>query len=209
MPSVPYDWGCHFEWQANGLHRPAKRPEGVVGAPAPPPDLRWQWAALLFEAPVLARLDTLVIGSRLDADLSSPGCRIAFHGALRAPLPSAELSCLKPLNIYKRKVKKGVVDRVESGGGGGPLSLIGRSLFSRDTDLSLYVGMRVQALGGQVGVIDSPFGGAGKFRASFAQPGVAVGGAAAPPIKPGDALTLRLRKYMYAGEGRGTASLTF
>jgi hypothetical protein len=101
----------------------------------------WQWAALLFETPVQAPLSALVIGSRLDADIHAPTCRLAFFGRLAEPLPSADVHELARCGLYKRKLKQGVVDRVEARGeaaGGKPhaLAAIGGNLFSKSADVA-------------------------------------------------------------------------
>lgn len=245
----------------------------------------WQWAALLFEAPIPAPLSALVIGSRLDADLHGSACRLAFYGRLAEPLPSPELAELARCRIYKRKLKQGVVDRIEgkpdtsaAAAAVGPVavSLIGNNLFAKGTDMNLFVGLKVHTRCGQEAVIESAFGKTGKFKLSFADlrkanvaaaaaaadedgrvtaawpkelaDAVALyragrtasvststssaaggagsgaggsGGAAAstasaapawvmlpsplPPVKAGDVLLLRYRKYMYGGASASSA----
>lgn len=51
-----------------------------------------------------------------------------------------------------------------------PLSIIGRNFFKKETDMSLFVGMKIFTKYGQEGVIDAPFGKSGKFKATFAHP---------------------------------------
>jgi selenocysteine-specific elongation factor len=41
-----------------------------------------QWVYLRFSQPVTAAGDSLVIGSKLDADLHTSTCRLAFHGRI-------------------------------------------------------------------------------------------------------------------------------
>uniref|UniRef100_A0A4W2FI42 Eukaryotic elongation factor, selenocysteine-tRNA specific n=1 Tax=Bos indicus x Bos taurus TaxID=30522 RepID=A0A4W2FI42_BOBOX len=43
-------------------------------------------------------------------------------------------------------------------------SVIGRSLFKKETNIQLFVGLRVQLSTGELGVIDSAFGQSGKFK---------------------------------------------
>lgn len=254
---------------------------------APPAELvyEWQWAALLFESPIPAPLSALVIGSRLDADLHGSACRLAFYGRLAEPLPSPELAELARCRIYKRKLKQGVVDRIEgkpdlsaAAAAAGPVSvsLIGNNLFAKGTDMNLFVGLKVHTRCGQEAVIESAFGKTGKFKLSFpdlrranvaaaaaaaddegrvtaawpkelvdavalyragrtatATASAAAGGAGAtapaaggaaaaapssaapewvmlpsplPPVKAGDPLLLRYRKYMYGGASAASAS---
>lgn len=49
-----------------------------------PPHFGPQWVLLRFSQPVTAAADSLVIGSKLDADLHSATCRLAFYGRLCA-----------------------------------------------------------------------------------------------------------------------------
>jgi hypothetical protein len=269
VPPIAYDWSAEFEWQAELLAGPvaATVPAGVSASVAPaapkaggagsaaagsaspagggererPLVYEWQWAALLFDTPILCPLSAMVIGSRLDADIHANSCRLAFYGRVAEPLPSADLHELRRLNLYKRKLKQGAVDRIDdkpAGGDSGPITVIGRSLFKKETDMHAFVGMTVHTRAGQVGQIESGFGKSGKFKATFRDPrsvdaavaaelaggaaavpaargsasAPAAGGAgadaaggagrlvtlaAAPPIRPGDALFLRFRKYQY------------
>ena len=45
---------------------------------------------LEFDAPVVAPVEGLVIGSRLDTDPNSPTCRLAFHGTVKRIYASPE-----------------------------------------------------------------------------------------------------------------------
>ena len=110
------------------------------------------------------------------------------------------------------KTKQGVCDRLddsEGGGGGGGVTIIARSLFKKETDMSQFLGLRVHTRAGQVGRIVSSFGKSGKFKAHFpdlgasdpafveAGCGAAVVGPVPPPIRPGDPIFLRYRKRLF------------
>lgn len=43
-------------------------------------------------------------------------------------------------------------------------SVIGRSLFKKETNIQLFVGLKVSLSTGELGVIDSAFGQSGKFK---------------------------------------------
>ena len=214
IPPLPFVWGSEFEWQPDllPLSGGGKANAGsgdVIAAPA----AEWQWAALLFEMPVIAPLSSLVIGSRLDADVGAPSCRLAFHGRLAAPLnASPDLRELRALRIYKRKEKAGVIDRCEppSGMDGGQAAVqvvIGRGLFKKDADLSHYVGLRLEArpAGGRgdpvAGVLDAPFGKSGKFTATFTlcERSTAEAQPQLQQLRAGDAISLRYRKFLFDG----------
>lgn len=43
-------------------------------------------------------------------------------------------------------------------------SVIGRSLFKKETNIQLFVGLKVHLSTGELGIIDSSFGQSGKFK---------------------------------------------
>uniref|UniRef100_A0A8D1PGU2 Selenocysteine-specific elongation factor n=1 Tax=Sus scrofa TaxID=9823 RepID=A0A8D1PGU2_PIG len=130
---------------------------------------RQQWALVEFEKPVTCPRLCLVIGSRLDADIHANTCRLAFHGVLLHGLEDKNYaeSCLPKLRVYKLKHKHGVVERVMD-----DYSVIGRSLFKKETNIQLFVGLKVRLSTGELGVIDSAFGQSGKFKVHI--PGTAA-----------------------------------
>jgi len=234
IPSLSYDWSLdaksglpvsEWDWQEEllgGRVAPAAAGAGEELV------MEWQWAALLFDTPLVTPLGSLVIGSRLDADLTANACRLAFYGRLAEALPSPDVHELSRLRLYKRKTREGVVDKVESkpeAGQSGPIVLLSRGLFSKETDMAAFVGLTVHTRAGQAGVIDGAFGKSGKVRITFATPGLVDPVAAAlgagkvpselglpgrpgqappvalPPstgaIRHGEPLYLRFRKYQF------------
>ena len=231
IPTESFVWGSSWEWQEallGGRDRDAKSStsaEGVGGGAAPSVDgapliFTWQWAALLFDSPVLAPVGSLVIGARLDADIHVNACRLAFYGRLAAPLPppSAGSHALEALNFFRWKLKRGEVDRVERDDDNG-VSFIGRGLFKKETDMNLFAGLIVHSRVGQVGVIEGAFGKSGKFKVSIAKPshgdpraaaivagratlGIPSGSvplAAPSPVRVGDQVFLRYKKPLFRG----------
>ncbi|XP_070319575.1 selenocysteine-specific elongation factor [Odocoileus virginianus] len=150
---------------------------------------RQQWALVEFEKPVTCPRLCLVIGSRLDADIHANTCRLAFHGVLLHGLEDRTYaeSALPALRVYKLKQKHGVVERVLD-----DHSVIGRSLFKKETNIQLFVGLRVHLSTGELGVIDSAFGQSGKFK-------VHIPGGLSPDSK--SILTSALKKRGRAGRG--------
>ncbi|XP_035130635.2 selenocysteine-specific elongation factor isoform X2 [Callithrix jacchus] len=122
---------------------------------------RQQWALVEFEKPVTCPRLCLVIGSRLDADIHSNMCRLAFHGILLHGLEDRNYadSFLPRLKVYKLKHKHGLVERAMD-----DYSVIGRSLFKKETNIQLFVGLKVHLSTGELGIIDSAFGQSGKFK---------------------------------------------
>ncbi|XP_054639418.1 selenocysteine-specific elongation factor [Dunckerocampus dactyliophorus] len=120
-----------------------------------------QWALLEFERPVTCPLLCLVIGSKLDADIHANACRLAFQGRLLHGFEGkgyAE-SDLPGLLIYKTKHKEGQVERATD-----DYTVIGRNLFKKETNLQVFVGLKVTLSTGETGVIEGGFGQSGKFK---------------------------------------------
>ncbi|XP_074522424.1 selenocysteine-specific elongation factor [Halichoeres trimaculatus] len=128
------------------------------GSSGPDPE---QWALLDFERPVTCPSLCLVIGSKLDTDIHANACRLAFQGFLLQGFEDkayAEAS-LPRLRIYKTKHKEGQVERVTD-----DYTLIGRNLFKKETNLQLFVGLKVKLSTGETGIIEGGFGQSGKFK---------------------------------------------
>ncbi|EHH66569.1 hypothetical protein EGM_03587 [Macaca fascicularis] len=153
---------------------------------------RQQWALVEFEKPVTCPRLCLVIGSRLDADIHTNTCRLAFHGILLHGLEDRNYadSFLPRLKVYKLKHKHGLVERAMD-----DYSVIGRSLFKKETNIQLFVGLKVHLSTGELGVIDSAFGQSGKFK-------IHIPGGLSPESKK--ILTPALKKRARAGRGEAT-----
>ena len=126
---------------------------------------------------VLCTQNSLVIGSKLDTDIHLNQCRIGFYGKVlhlftnkdfkdpssAAAAASASASTnhhhLSDLRVYKEKQKEGVVERKHD-----EYTLIGRSLFKKETNISIFAGLKVQLSTGDKGVIEGAFGQSGKFK---------------------------------------------
>lgn len=122
---------------------------------------RQQWALLEFEKPVTCPKLCLVIGSKLDTDIHANTCRLAFHGVLLQGMEDKNYAetFLPKLKVYKLKYKEGQVERVMD-----DYSVIGRSLFKKETNIQIFVGLKVKLSTGEDGVIDGGFGQSGKFK---------------------------------------------
>ncbi|KAM4022709.1 selenocysteine-specific elongation factor [Anomaloglossus baeobatrachus] len=120
-----------------------------------------QWALLEFEKPVTCPKLCLVIGSKLDTDIHSNTCRLAFHGVLLVGAEDKNYSetFLPKLKVFKMKHKEGQVERVND-----DYSVIGRSLFKKETNIQLFVGLKVKLSTGEEGAIEGSFGQSGKFK---------------------------------------------
>ena len=86
--------------------------------------------------------DTLVIGSRFDADASGASCRQAFYGRLVHLLDTADPKQLQQLRVFKLKQRRGLVERMSEDG----TSAVCRSMFKKDTDISLFANLKVRSV---------------------------------------------------------------
>ena len=155
------------------------------------------WAMLDFQTAVYCPLDSLVIGSRFDSvdnpNGESSSCRLAFSGRLVEKVdPKKDISRVR---LYVPKERRGVVSRLgdpyrrDDDGKIIRYDICGDDLFKAETNMKLFVGMKLETeQGGDIGEIKSSFGTSGKFRVFF------PGGTEA---KEGDALLLKFKRYTH------------
>ncbi|XP_018409426.1 PREDICTED: selenocysteine-specific elongation factor [Nanorana parkeri] len=162
-PTDGFDFGKEYSYQESYLTKDSTASEQDKADDQHGSDLhpKQQWALLEFEKPVTCPKLCLVIGSKLDTDIHSNTCRLAFHGVL---LEGAEdknyaETLLPKLKVFKMKHKEGQVERVND-----DYSVIGRSLFKKETNMQLFVGLKVKLSTGEDGVIEGSFGQSGKFK---------------------------------------------
>ena len=120
-----------------------------------------QFAILELEKPITCSASSLVIGSKLDTDIHSNICRIAFHGMLLEAItdPKYTETVLPKVKVFKNKLKEGVVERKAD-----EYSVVCRGLFKKETNIELFVGLKVKLSTGEEGVIEGGFGQSGKFK---------------------------------------------
>ncbi|CAG2054101.1 unnamed protein product, partial [Timema podura] len=120
-----------------------------------------QFALLEFDKPVLAVPKCLVIGSKLDKDIYTNTCRLAFHGTLLTGFDdkSYTTTILPRLKVYKEKCKTGIVERLTSEN-----DVIVIKMFKKETNLQVFIGLKVFLTTGEEGIIDSSFGQSGKVK---------------------------------------------
>jgi len=218
-PALPFSWDDSYAWQ-DALEAKVRLPAGPGEAKGASVKAPWQWALLELDAPVFCPDDTTVIGSRLDADESSPTCRLAFAGRLvhvvtpagmaavaaargvdaaalssaSAPPDALTAAARRCLRVYRTKERAGAVDRVASGdaAAGTGCEVILRGLCTKDSDVSRFVGLRVVCDGGAEGTISGGFGKSGKLRARLSGAAVAAG----------ERVSLPMRKYVFDTDKR-------
>lgn len=157
-PSEPFSLETPFTFDREYFYQDEYVTGQGEGSSGPDPE---QWALLEFERPVTCPLLCLVIGSKLDTDIHANACRLAFQGRLLQGFEDKNYTetDLPRLRIYKAKHKEGQVERVTD-----DYTVIGRSLFKKETNLQLFVGLKVTLSTGETGVIEGGFGQSGKFK---------------------------------------------
>ncbi|XP_063227271.1 selenocysteine-specific elongation factor isoform X2 [Bacillus rossius redtenbacheri] len=115
---------------------------------------RPQLVLLEFQRPVLMPPRSVVIGCRLDEDVHTNACRLAFQGHVEAQLANAGT-----LQIYKEKSRVGCVQRAASQD-----EVVVAGLFQNHTKSQQFLGLKVQLSTGEEGVLTSTFGQGGKVK---------------------------------------------
>jgi selenocysteine-specific elongation factor len=125
------------------------------------------FALLEFDHPLVIALNSKVLGSKLDTDVHTTSCRLAFEGHLEVALTSEKYKTedLNRLQVFKIKEKSGLIERANN-----EMELIGKNMFKKETNIHLFDGFKVKLSSGQTGVMDGPFGQSGKFKVRLDQP---------------------------------------
>ena len=120
-----------------------------------------QFAIIEYEKPVTCPKNSLVIGSKLDMDIHTSTCRIAFHGQLLVTMANdtEKQKILPKLKVYKTKVREGLVERCQD-----EYSVIGKNLFKKETNIQAFTNLKVTLSSGEKGHIEGGFGQSGKVK---------------------------------------------
>jgi selenocysteine-specific elongation factor len=193
LTPIPFDFNQHFLVQ-EGLVTSLENGDKEAQKKADQAGLL-NWAKLEFQIPVFCPQNSLIIGSRLDAvenvSSSSSSCRLAFSGRLIQKMMDGDTG--KDVKLYSVKEKVGAICRL-----GDPhkrnddqrvvrYEIFGTDLFKAETNMKVFIGMKLITNTGDVGEIKSSFGTTGKFRVLF------PGGTEA---REGDPLILRFQRFV-------------
>mmetsp|Transcript_138852 Transcript_138852/g.443301 ORF Transcript_138852/g.443301 Transcript_138852/m.443301 type:complete len:675 (+) Transcript_138852:47-2071(+) len=165
----------------------------ICGVPGLPPTEKEPlcYALLLLEKPVTCPLGCLLIGSKLDFDIHSPSCRMAFFGRILCPMNPKDL---KPLRIVKMKSKTGLLDRFDKQDS---CLMICKDMFKADTDMALFNGLKiVHEQSGLTGILEGSYGQDGRFKVRFKQE-LKVKADAKLQIKGTERITLYFKKFNF------------
>lgn len=154
-----FDFSREFLDQEELLSLTAKKSSDETSSAAEMPVA--QYALVEFETPVACAARSLVIGAKLDMDIHTTACRLAFSGRLLEGITDAKYvdTVLPRLKVYVNKSKEGVVERRAD-----DYTVICKGLFKKETNIDLFVNMKVKLSTGENGVIEGSFGQSGKFK---------------------------------------------
>jgi len=163
----------------------------------PPVEEPLAFALLLLEKPVTCPLGSLIIGSKLDFDLHSPNCRMAFFGKILTP---ADPKNLNKIHLVRMKQKVGELDRVDKAD---PTLVICRNMFKPDSDIQLFVGLKmVHESSGIEGVCEGAYGKEGLFKIRFPE-SLPVHTDAKGNVKDTERIALHFKKFDFDHKKRG------
>ena len=146
-----------------------------------------QFALLEFDTPLICPVGSIIIASRLDADAGGDACRLVFHGKLlQAMEPGA--GAFSGVKIFKMKERVGSVVRIK-----GPQSLIISGMFSKESDISRFMNMKVTVRSHDgnsdvQGRIEGKFGSSGKL---------VIGVDDSSNVKPKSKVSLAFKRYIF------------
>ena len=109
-----------------------------------------QFMLVEFERPVPVVPNCIVIGSKLDTDINSNLCRLAFHGRAHWITTDKDYvnNELHTFKIFKHKCKEGVAERATN-----EYEVVIRDLVKKETNVELFTGLKVELSTGEVGTI--------------------------------------------------------
>ncbi|XP_073848081.1 eukaryotic translation elongation factor, selenocysteine-specific [Musca autumnalis] len=122
------------------------------------------YCLLEFETPIYATKDSLLIASKLDLDIHSNCCRLAFWGNIEWYTNSSNYAKeqLTTWKVFKTKEKRGNVQRLVN-----DQEIIVQNLFKKESNREIYIGKKIQLSTGECGQIESTFGQTSKVKITF------------------------------------------
>ena len=127
------------------------------------------YALVEFDHSAVISCDSKILGSKLDTDVHTSSCRLAFEGQILLPITSEKYKTeiLPRLKVFKIKEKAGNVERANN-----DYELIGKNMFKKETNIHLFDGFKVAMSTplSTTGAIDGPFGQSGKFKIRLSEP---------------------------------------
>lgn len=119
------------------------------------------YALLEFDKPMLMMEKSLMIGSKLDADVNTTKCRLAFKAQMLLGIKEKDYhtTILPRLKVYKTKVREGIVERMHD-----DYTVICRNLMKKETNMEVFANLKAELSTGEHGLIEGSFGQSGKTK---------------------------------------------
>ena len=154
-----FNFAQEYKYQDELLHQNIKKSQDAVEEADTMPSQ--QFALLQFEKPVTCAQHCMVIGAKLDIDIHTTTCRLAFYGKMLHSVADQKYTTnfLPKLKIFKNKAREGVAERKVD-----DQTVICRGLFKKESNIELFTGLKVKLSTGEEGVIEGGFGQSGKFK---------------------------------------------
>lgn len=114
------------------------------------PENKYIFCLLEFEQSISIVPGSLLIGAKLDMDVNTTQCRIAFWGKI---LPKQSDISLDNIRIYKEKTKEGHVQRVID-----DHAVIVDHMFKRESNRGMFIGQPIRLSTGECGTLECWFG---------------------------------------------------
>ncbi|CAG5129923.1 unnamed protein product [Candidula unifasciata] len=120
-----------------------------------------QFALIELDHAVTCAPHSIVIGSRLDADVHTSACRIAFSGKIMDAISDIKYkeTVLPKLKVFKVKTKEGQIERAMD-----QYTIIAKNLFKKETNIAAFANLKVVLSSGERGMIEGGFGQSGKVK---------------------------------------------
>ncbi|GIY36448.1 selenocysteine-specific elongation factor [Caerostris darwini] len=116
------------------------------------------FAVFQFEKPIILSQNSTYIASKLETDIHSNVCRLAFHGNILSLIGNkVDSGGLSQLKVFKEKFREGLVDRMVN-----DYQIIVKDLFKKETNIQIFTNLKVVLSTGEMGVIEGSFGQSGK-----------------------------------------------
>ncbi|BFZ20439.1 hypothetical protein BsWGS_23478 [Bradybaena similaris] len=154
-----FDFSKDYTYQ-DELFSPSKK-AGTGDSASKEDNVGRQFALIELDHAVTCAPHSLVIGSRLDADVHTSACRIAFFGRILETISDVKYKevVLPKLKVFKVKTKEGQIERATD-----QFTIIARNLFKKETNITAFANLKVVLSSGERGFIEGGFGQSGKVK---------------------------------------------
>ena len=190
LPRQDYDFEKEYSYQAELLGSKFFKDKTITSKLGPMGQEPLQWVLLRFEKATQCQLNSIMIGSRLDIEDDVKTCRLAFYGRLIRPIDVKDLSLLSKFRIYKEKIKRGVVEKIDKKSHG---TAYVKHLFASEVPPKHVLGLKVfTEKTNDLGIVKGLYGNTGLLRVQFASSLTKK-----KILNANDGVILKLRRYIF------------